>query len=135
VIAAPQTSPPRWTVANPDPPAPVPSTPALPDEELHIIEPNVCPYHFPRDLPLSNHPCIKCYFLPKWAHLADRYVKSYQEGHPLNKPEEAEVMSGIAKMREEFRLKGGEGQGQTESGREGLLNVFVHGNEGAGRVG
>lgn len=67
-------------------------------------------------------------------------MKTYVEGHPLNKKEEAEEMSGIARMRGEFeerqRAKGLERSGR-EGGvmigrgsggwREGKLNVFVDG--------
>ncbi|KAF2829226.1 hypothetical protein CC86DRAFT_437011 [Ophiobolus disseminans] len=145
------TSPPpvpvqRWSIANPDRPASPASltsnsiaSPALPDEEF-TIAPNFCPYHFPRDLPQSNHPCIECYFLPEWAHLAERYVKSYAEGHPLNKREDAEKMSGIERLRKEFREKQEKEREQREMARkgdetEGKLNVFLHGDESAGRVG
>jgi len=62
--------------------------------------------------------------------LADRYVKSYREGHPLNKHDEAERMSGMERMRQEKR----QGQGVGEVGREGLLNVFVHGEGVVGRA-
>ena len=59
-------------------------------------------------------------------------MKSYAEGHPLNRKEEAEKMSGIERMRGEWREK--ERQ-REERGREGKLNVFVDGDESAGRVG
>lgn len=117
-------------------PAPSPSTRRLPDEE-NIIEPKFCPYHFPHHLPQSNHPCIECYFLPPWAHLAERYVKSYREGHPVNKPEDAEKLSGIERLSEEYKMRQSQNQSQRrkQSGGVGLLNVFVDGNEDAGRVG
>ena len=58
-------------------------------------------------------------------------MKSYAEGHPLNRKEEAEKMSGIERMRGEWREK----QAKEGKGREGKLNVFVDGDESAGRVG
>jgi hypothetical protein len=107
----------------------------LPDNES-TIDPNWCPYHFPRHLPASNHPCIDCYFLPQWAHLSDRYVRSYAEGHQLNKRADAERLSGIERMREEWSARQEMRRDEEEEGkgREGKLNVFVDGDEWAGRV-
>jgi hypothetical protein len=100
-----------------------PTLPPSPTAEPVTIEPNFCAYHFPRHLPQSKQPCIECYMLPKWEFMAERWMKSYREGHPLDRVENVERDSGVEALRERERMR-----------KEGLLNVFVHGDEGAGRL-
>jgi hypothetical protein len=63
--------------------------------------------------------------LPEWEFIAERWMKSYREGHPLDRVENAERDSGVVALRERERER---------MRREGLLNVFVHGDDGAGRI-
>jgi hypothetical protein len=107
---------------QPSPLSPPPGYPS-PSAEPVTIEPNFCAYHFPRHLPQSKQPCIECYMLPKWEFMAERWMKSYREGHPLDRVENVERDSGVEALRERERMR-----------KEGLLNVFVHGDEGAGRL-
>jgi hypothetical protein len=88
------------------------------------IEPNFCPYHFPRYLPQSNHPCKECYMEPGWDDLSNRWMKWYRQEHSMEKQEDVERLSGIKALREK----------QEKKKREGLLNVFVDGDESAGRI-
>lgn len=105
--------------------SPTSLSPSLPNEKF-TIEPNYCPYHFPRYLPQSHRPCIECYTKPEWADLATRWMKQYRQDHPMEKVEEVEQSSGVEGLKEKEREK---------RRREGLLNVFVDGDEAAGRVG
>lgn len=100
-----------------------PSFPRLPGEEC-TIEPNFCPYHFPRYLPKSQHPCKECYMLPEWQDLWMRWMKWYRQEHAVEKQEDVERLSGIKALRESHEKKT----------REGLLNVFVNGDESAGKI-
>jgi hypothetical protein len=61
--------------------------------------------------------------LPEWGHLAGRWMKAYREHHPLGKAEDVERESGSEALKEKEKRK-----------EEGLLNVFVDGDEGVGRV-
>jgi hypothetical protein len=56
--------------------------------------------------------------LPEWEHMADRWMKAYREHHHLGNAENVERESGIEALRERRR--------------EGLVNVFVGGDEGWG---
>jgi hypothetical protein len=99
-----------------------PSSTHLRVEVLDVV-PNCCPYHFPRYLPQSNHPCIDCYMLPEWEHLSRRWMKWYRLDHPRENMEDLERLSGIEALKEQ----------QMQKARKGLLNVFVDGDESAGR--
>jgi hypothetical protein len=61
--------------------------------------------------------------LPEWEHMADRWMKAYREHHHLGNAENVERESGIEALKEKEKRK-----------EEGLLNVFVDGDEGVGRV-
>jgi hypothetical protein len=66
--------------------------------------------------------------LPEWEHLSKRWMKWYRQEHPLENVEDVKWNSGIEALRErQMQVRGEE--------RDGLLNVFVHGDEGAGRAG
>ncbi|KAH7394943.1 hypothetical protein DE146DRAFT_789744 [Phaeosphaeria sp. MPI-PUGE-AT-0046c] len=83
-------------------------------------QPNYCAYYFPHNLPKSNHPCIDCFVLPEWEQRAKRWMTWYRADHSMENPVDVERLSGIAALRE-------------EKAHEGLLNVFVDGDECAGR--
>jgi hypothetical protein len=53
-------------------------------------------------------------------------MKWYGQDHPMEKPEDVEHNSGIGALKEK--------EGQMQRSHEGLLNVFVHGDESAGRI-
>jgi hypothetical protein len=59
--------------------------------------------------------------LPEWKFMAECWMKSYREGHPLDRVENVKRDSGVEALWERERTR-----------KEGLLNVFVHGDEGAG---
>lgn len=72
---------------------------------------------------------------PEWEGLRKRYVKVYIENHPMDKREDAESMSGIERLAQDATLREGDvGVRKRDSGRAGLLNVFVDGDESAGRI-
>ena len=77
---------------------------------------------------------------PEWESLRKRYVGKYQECHPLDNHADAERLCGIGALVERNRQAQtqaeAEGQARGQDGRrEGLLNVFVDGDESAGRIG
>lgn len=59
-------------------------------------EPTFCSYYIPRYLITSKYPCLECYGKEEWQELRARWMKNYQLGHPLDKVEEVEVLSGVA---------------------------------------
>lgn len=65
-----------------------------------ILEPNYCPYYFPRYLAQSRKPCLLCYMQPEWEEQRKAWVAAYRTDHPLAKPEDAQRLSGIEGMRE-----------------------------------
>jgi hypothetical protein len=71
---------------------------------------------------------------PEWETLRKRYVRLYQENHPMDNHGDTERLCGIGELVEKNRQAEMQAQGQ-DGRREGLLNVFVDGDEGAGRVG
>jgi hypothetical protein len=85
------------TPSQPSPPS-YPRPSSFPDTSA-TIEPNLCPYHFPRPLPQSNHPCLDCYMEPAWAHLATCWMRQYREDHVMEKMEDVERWSGITELR------------------------------------
>jgi hypothetical protein len=65
--------------------------------------------------------------LPEWEHLSKRWMNWYRQEHPLEKLEDVEHNAGIQALRET--------QVHIQRSGEGLLNLFVHGDESAGRIG
>jgi hypothetical protein len=61
---------------------------------------------------------------PEWEGLSTHWMKQYRQDHPMEKQEDVERLSGIEALRER----------QKKKMREGLLNVFVDGDESAGRI-
>jgi hypothetical protein len=122
------TSPPSsWSNSFLSPPTSptrsvTPPSPTLRADDIDIV-PNYCPYHFPRYTPQSNHPCIDCYMLPEWEYLSKRWMRWYRFDHLREKIEDVERLTGIEVLREK----------QARRARGELLNVFVDGDETAGR--
>lgn len=59
-------------------------------------------------------------------------MKEYKTEHPLSKAEDVERLSGVEYLREKNKKK--RCLEMMEREREGKLNVFVDGDEGAGRI-
>jgi hypothetical protein len=72
---------------------------------------------------------------PEWEKLRRRYVKEYIVNHPLDKREDVERLSGIERLRQEAAQREmGMNTREKTPGRAGLLNMFVDGDESAGKV-
>jgi hypothetical protein len=71
-------------------PSPSPST-----MEVNV-EPTFCNYYIPRHLVTSKYPCLECYGKVEWEELSARWMENYRLGHPLDKVEEVEILSGVA---------------------------------------
>ncbi|KAF1846595.1 uncharacterized protein K460DRAFT_406793 [Cucurbitaria berberidis CBS 394.84] len=76
----------------------------LPGDEEQAVEPNYCPYHFPRYLVPSRRPCLECYVRPERGELPKAWKKKYKETHPYAKEEDVERLTGIAELRERMGL-------------------------------
>lgn len=73
-------------------PSPCPST-----ETVDVKpEPSFCSYYIPRYLVTSKYPCIECYGKEEWEELRARWMENYRLGHPLDKAEDVEDLSGVA---------------------------------------
>jgi hypothetical protein len=109
------TSPADRDLDRPLPPTPTsppppydPSSPSSPAEEPERI-PNLCTYFFPRRLPTSSHPCLKCYMRPEYEAYRKRWMDHYRGEHPGQKNEKIEELSGVEQV----------------SARVGLVNVVL----------
>ena len=58
-------------------------------------EPRLCTYYIPRYLFTSKYPCIDCYIKPEWEGMRKTWMENYRLGHPLDKVDDAEKLSGI----------------------------------------
>ncbi|KAF2473785.1 uncharacterized protein BDR25DRAFT_311974 [Lindgomyces ingoldianus] len=65
---------------------------------------NFCNYFFIRKAPKSRYPCIRCYLCPEHDKLRERWMKAYCITHPMTRPEDLEILSGVAVVAEQAGL-------------------------------
>ncbi|XPS76748.1 hypothetical protein M3J09_008795 [Ascochyta lentis] len=79
-------------------PSPAPSAAATEPEATF------CDYYIPRYSFTSKYPCIECYMKSEWQGLRSAWMDNYQLGHPLDRGEDVERLSGVRDVSE----KGGD---------------------------
>lgn len=58
-------------------------------------EPSLCAYYIPKYLFTSRYPCIDCYSKPEWEGMRKTWMENYRLGHPFDKVEDVEKLSGV----------------------------------------
>ena len=61
-------------------------------------EPRLCAYYIPKYLFTSKYPCIDCYSKPEWEGMRKTWMENYRLGHPLDKVENVEKLSGVEEI-------------------------------------
>lgn len=85
---------PSFASSSPSSRFPTPSPSCSKAKELEV-EPSFCSYYIPRHLTKGTYPCIECFGKSEWEELRTRWMDNYRLGHPLDRGEHVEALSGV----------------------------------------